>query len=215
MLEYEVCTINVATSLAVGDLVALIADVSGGVERDCVDLSWGCVVVDDHTITIAVRDLEPEVTVRPLVAELIADLRAFGLAVFVECDLLQVSDVRPAMTTTDKALTVGRMFEEELIGCVIGCGCARPGWDSAEAIAGFVGQSFAWHRPGIDARVTARAALRWLDYACGLAAIDVRHVTKLTERRHGSIDAFRAHLGPIAGRLRAALAADPGASRSR
>jgi hypothetical protein len=143
----------------------------------------------------------------PFLAELIADLAAFGVVLVEDCDLIGVAAASPALDTLGKSLMVCRLFEEELIGCIIGCGCAKDGWDSAEAIAKLAQRRWIdWYRSGLDAKVTPRAMLRWIDHAYAHARdVDLARVEELTERSHRSIAAFRRHLEPKRDRLRAAL----------
>lgn len=207
----EVCVFRVATTVDPDDLIALIADLVGVPEKSrVVSPQWGAITVGDDSVEIAIAREDRVPTVRPYVAELVADLAAFGVSVTAMCDALDVASAAPEMATLDKALLVCRMFEEVLIGCVIGCGCEEPGWSSPEAIADLrQWGSFPWYRSEVDAYVSPRATLRWLDYAFEHAAErDVAQIHRSTGRRHASVEAFRAHLAPLCERLRIALSSE-------
>jgi hypothetical protein len=201
-----VCSFRVASGRR-DDLIALLADVLGAVEGPGeVTAHWGGVAVDGDTIEISLDVVCDASTMAPVLAEMVADLAEFGVTLAMECDLIGVGQAEPALATLDKSLTITRIFEETLIGCAIGCGCAVPGWDSAEAIAELAGGPAAnWYRQ-VDALVSPRAMLRYLEYAdAHVQEADLPKVRTITDRQHHSVAEFRRVLSPRLDRLRAVV----------
>jgi hypothetical protein len=105
--------------------------------------------------------------------------------------------------TDDEALRQTEAFFEELIGCVIGCGCWSPGWDTPAAIASYVATMRASARS--DAPDLPSVALAALEHVLAHAE-DLYGATQLSFQ---SAQELRDFFEPARARLEAAILAAP------
>lgn len=97
-------------------------------------------------------------------------------------------------------LGTAKLYFEELIGCVVGCGCWEAGWDAEEHVRAFAVRSFRW--PNAQGPADVLAALDRID---DLTPDELADACVFLELHFEDVSAFRAFWAPSRAALRAAL----------